>query len=106
MSDQQNERIPIQCPHDIANGVYANLGVANYNHEEFVLDFVFLHPNTKTGEVRSRVVLHPDHVRRLVKMLQRIWIIMMMSLVIQMMTMVVQRMIFHQLPLTLIDDWY
>ncbi|MGC6366511.1 MAG: DUF3467 domain-containing protein [Candidatus Marinamargulisbacteria bacterium] len=71
MSDQQNERIPIQCPPDIANGVYANLGVANYNHEEFVLDFVFLHPNTKTGEVRSRVVLHPDHVRRLVKMLQK-----------------------------------
>jgi hypothetical protein len=71
MSAQDDERIPIQCPPDLANGVYANLGVANFNHEEFVLDFVFLHPNTKTGEVRSRVVLHPDHVRRLVKMLQK-----------------------------------
>ena len=46
-------------------------GVANFNHEEFVLDFIFLHPNTKSGQVRSQVVLHPDHVRRLVKMLQK-----------------------------------
>jgi len=71
MSPEDSDRIPIQCPPDLANGVYANLGVANFNHEEFVLDFIFLHPNTKTGEVRSRVVLHPDHVRRLVKMLQK-----------------------------------
>lgn len=71
MSEQDSDRIPIQCPADSANGVYANLGVANFNHEEFVLDFIFLHPNTNTGEVRSRVVLHPDHVRRLVKMLQK-----------------------------------
>ena len=40
MAEQNNERIPIQCPPDLVNG-YANLGVANFNHEEFVLDFVF-----------------------------------------------------------------
>ena len=71
MAKQKNDQIPIQCPAELANGVYANLGVANFNHEEFVLDFIFLHPNTKTGEVRSRVVLHPDHVRRLVNMLKK-----------------------------------
>lgn len=65
------EHLPIQCSSDMANGVYANLGVANYNPEEFVLDFIFLQPNTKKGDVRSRVILHPDHVRRLVKMLQK-----------------------------------
>ena len=43
MAEQNNERIPIQCPPDLVNGVYANLGVANFNHEEFVLDFVFEH---------------------------------------------------------------
>ena len=50
MVPQNNDRIPIQCPAELANGVYANLGVANFNHEEFVLDFIFLHPNTKTGK--------------------------------------------------------
>ena len=70
MANQKDNRIPIQCPADLVNGVYANLGVANFNHEEFVLDFIFLQPQSKSGEVRSRVVLHPDHVRRLVKMLQ------------------------------------
>ena len=71
MGKQKNDQIPIHCPAELANGVYANLGVTNFNHEEFVLDFIFLHPNTKTGEVRSRVVLHPDHVRRLVNMLKK-----------------------------------
>lgn len=66
----EDERIPIQCPQELVNGVYANLGVANFNHEEFVLDFIFLQPHSKSGEVRSRILLHPDHVRRLVKMLK------------------------------------
>ena len=49
MGKQKNDQIPIHCPAELANGVYANLGVTNFNHEEFVLDFIFLHPNTKTG---------------------------------------------------------
>ena len=68
---KDDDQIPIQCPKDISNGVFANLCITNFNQEEFVLDFIFLHPNTKTGDVRSRVVLHPDHVRRLVGTLQK-----------------------------------
>jgi hypothetical protein len=63
---EKKDQLPIRCPQEIANGVYANLGIVNYNQEEFILDFIFLHPNTKSGEVRSRVVLHPNHVRRLI----------------------------------------
>ena len=70
MSKSDNHEIPIQCPQELANGVYANLGVANFNHEAFILDFIFLQPNIKAGEVRSRVILHPDHVRRFVNVLQ------------------------------------
>jgi hypothetical protein len=71
MSEEKKNRIPIQCPSELANGVYANLGVVNFNQEEFVVDFIFLPPNAKSGHVRSRIVLHPDHLRRLVKMLQK-----------------------------------
>ena len=40
MANQKDNRIPIQCPADLVNGVYANLGVANFNHEEFVFHLV------------------------------------------------------------------
>jgi len=71
MPYESDDQIPIQCPKELSNGVFSNLCITNFNQEEFVLDFIFLHPNTKTGDVRSRVVLHPDHVRRLVKTLQK-----------------------------------
>ena len=71
MPHESDDQIPIQCPKELSNGVFSNLCITNFNQEEFVLDFIFLHPNTKTGDVRSRVVLHPDHVRRLVKTLQK-----------------------------------
>ena len=66
----KKDQLPIRCSQDIANGVYANLGLVNYNQEEFVLDFIFLHPNTKSGDIRSRVILHPNHVRRLIETLK------------------------------------
>ena len=71
MAEKNNNKVPIQCPAHLINGVYANLGVVNFNLEEFILDFVFLHPNAKSGEIRSRVVLHPNHIRRLIKVLQK-----------------------------------
>ena len=70
MADEKKDQLPIRCPQDIVNGVYSNLGIVNFNNEEFVLDFVYLHPNTKSGEIRSRVILHPSHVKRLIKTLK------------------------------------
>ena len=69
MADDKQDKLPIRCPQELANGVYANLGIVNYNQDEFVLDFIYLHPNTKSGDIRSRVILHPNHVRRLVNTL-------------------------------------
>ena len=71
MSDKEEKKVEIRCSDQIANGVYANLGIANYNQEEFVLDFVFLQPHSQTGEIRSRVILHPNHAKRLVQMLSK-----------------------------------
>ena len=39
---KKEKKIKIRCAEQMANGVYANLGIMNYNKEEFVLDFVFL----------------------------------------------------------------
>ena len=65
MAKEQKKELEIRCPEALANGVYSNVGMVTVNNEEFVLDFIFLHPNANTGDVRSRVVLHPSHAKRL-----------------------------------------
>ena len=72
MADSKKEKqIQVHCSDEMANGVYANLGVTNFNREEFILDFVFLHPSGNSGDIRSRVVLHPNHIKRLVNVLSK-----------------------------------
>ena len=50
----------IDCSDDIAQGLYANLVMSNFNKEEFLLDFIFIQPGGKKGKVRSRVILSPN----------------------------------------------
>jgi hypothetical protein len=70
MASSDNKHIPIQCPPEVINGVYTNFSIVNHTSSEFVVDFIFVHPNTKTGEVRSRVIMHANHVRRLIETLE------------------------------------
>ena len=67
--EKKEKKIKVRCPEDLINGVYSNLGMANFSEEEFILDFMFLQPGGESGDVRSRIILHPKHVKRLVEML-------------------------------------
>ncbi|MBT5954285.1 DUF3467 domain-containing protein [bacterium] len=53
----------------VAQGVYSNLAISNYSQEEFVLDFAFLQPHMKKGKIRSRVIISPNNVKKLVDLL-------------------------------------
>lgn len=55
----------------VAQGVYSNLAISNYSQEEFVLDFAFLQPHMKKGKIRSRVIISPNNVRKLVELLSK-----------------------------------
>lgn len=67
MTDSQSYEIDLE--REVAQGVYANLTIANYTQEEFVLDFVFLQPEQQKGRIQSRVVLSPRNAKRLAQML-------------------------------------
>lgn len=54
----------------VAQGMYVNLAIGNFNREEFVTDFVFLQPGSTKGQVRSRVILSPRNAKRLMTMMQ------------------------------------
>jgi hypothetical protein len=56
-------------------GVYSNLMMVSHRKEEFVLDFLFVHPQrSQSGEgvanLRSRVITSPEHAKRIVRALE------------------------------------
>jgi hypothetical protein len=68
MKDQQ-EQINIELEESIAEGVYSNLAIINHSSSEFVLDFVSIMPGLPKAKVKSRIVLTPQHAKRLIKAL-------------------------------------
>ncbi len=67
---QQEVKLEIQLDEEIAQGAYVNLAVVNHNESEFVIDLIFVQPQTPRAKVRSRVILSPQHAKRLVGALQ------------------------------------
>ena len=69
--DGKEKKIQIDLGNAVAQGVYANLSMTNFNPEEMVLDFLYIQPNLPKGTLRSRVILSPKHAKRLSALLER-----------------------------------
>ncbi|HRZ31434.1 MAG TPA: DUF3467 domain-containing protein [Flavobacterium sp.] len=69
MSDnnQQQGQINIELDEKVAEGIYSNLAIINHSASEFVLDFVTLMPGVPKAKVKSRIILTPQHAKRLLK---------------------------------------
>ena len=59
------QKIDINIPEDVAQGVYSNLAVITHSHSEFIVDFVSMMPGVQKGTVRSRIVMPPENAKRL-----------------------------------------
>ena len=66
----QEVKLEIQLDEDVAQGAYVNLAVVNHNEAEFVVDLIFVQPQTPRAKVRSRVILSPQHAKRFMAALQ------------------------------------
>jgi len=72
MSNSNNSndgKLNIELPEEIAEGIYSNLAIINHSVSEFVLDFVTIMPGVPKAKVKSRIVLTPQHAKRLMKAL-------------------------------------
>ena len=70
-SKKQNQ-LNIELSEEIAQGVYSNLAIITHSSSEFVLDFVRVMPGIPKAKVKSRVVLTPEHAKRLLLALKDI----------------------------------
>lgn len=62
-------QINIELPEDVVEGTYSNLAIISHSHSEFIIDFIRLVPNAPKAKVKSRIILTPQHAKRLMKAL-------------------------------------
>jgi hypothetical protein len=63
-------QISIELNEEVAQGTYSNLAVITHSASEFVIDFVRIMPGIPKAQVKSRIILTPEHAKRLVAALQ------------------------------------
>lgn len=63
------KKINIELDEAMAQGTYSNLAIINHSVSEFVVDFVNVMPGTPKSKVKSRIILTPQHAKRLAKAL-------------------------------------
>jgi hypothetical protein len=69
MSDQTQKihpgQLEIEIPEEEASGTYSNLVMITHSASEFILDFISVMPGVPKAKVRRRLIMTPDHAKRL-----------------------------------------
>lgn len=66
MENQKNsQQLDIELTEEIAEGIYSNLAIITHSNSEFVIDFIRIMPGVPKAKVKSRIVLTPQHAKRL-----------------------------------------
>lgn len=62
--------IDVELSEEIAEGIYANLAMIAHSNSEFIVDFIRLMPGVPKAKVKSRIILTPEHAKRLLQALK------------------------------------
>lgn len=64
-SNANKNQINIELNEEVAQGVYSNLAIITHSSAEFIVDFVRIMPGIPKAQVKSRIILTPEHAKRL-----------------------------------------
>ncbi len=71
MEEKNNEQqLNIELSEETAEGIYSNLAIITHSNSEFIVDFVKMMPGVPKAKVKSRIILTPQHAKRLMKALK------------------------------------
>ena len=74
MDDTEKNAAPsqlaIELTDETAEGVYSNLVMIAHSPEEFILDFIRVMPGVPKARVKSRIIVTPQHAKRLLGALE------------------------------------
>ena len=74
-NEKNNNQLQIELKEEVAQGTYANLAIITHSSSEFIVDFVRVMPGLPKAGVQSRIVLTPEHAKRLMYALQELSLI-------------------------------
>ncbi len=66
----ENNQLQIELKEDVAQGTYSNLAIITHSSSEFIVDFIRVMPGLPKAEVQSRIILAPEHAKRLLRALE------------------------------------
>ena len=69
-NQNNNNQLQIELKEEVSKGIYSNLALIANSSSEFVLDFVSVLPGLPKAEVQSRIIMAPEHAKRLLYALQ------------------------------------
>ena len=71
MDNNENQnQLNIELSAEVAEGTYSNLAIISHSSSEFVIDFIRMMSGTPKANVKSRIILTPEHAKRLLFALQ------------------------------------
>ncbi|MCB0430168.1 MAG: DUF3467 domain-containing protein [Flavobacteriales bacterium] len=65
--DPNENQLNIELSEEVAEGTYSNLAIITHSNSEFVLDFIKVMPGVPKARVKSRILLTPQHAKRLLR---------------------------------------
>ena len=70
MEENKEQGLQLELNPEVARGKYVNLALISHSSSEFVFDFTSILPGMPKPQVASRVVMAPEHAKRLMLALQ------------------------------------
>ncbi len=70
VNQDSEQQINIELTEEMAEGVYSNLAMIAHSNSEFILDFIRLMPGVPKAKVKARVIVTPEHAKRLLEALK------------------------------------
>ncbi len=59
------QQINVELNAEVAEGTYSNLAIITHSQAEFIVDFIRVMPGVPKANVKSRIILTPQHAKRL-----------------------------------------
>ena len=66
---EEKKQISLELKPEIAKGTYSNLDIITHSHSEFIIDFATMLPGLPKPEIGNRIVMTPEHAKRLLNAL-------------------------------------
>ena len=67
--DNEKKQLNFELRPEVAQGTYSNLTIISHSHSEFIIDFATMLPGQPKPEVSNRIIMTPEHTKRLLNAL-------------------------------------